>query len=134
MLQARLIRAKNILEIGTLGGYSTIWLANATPETRVTTLEINEEFARVARENWRVSGADVEGRIECVMGSALGSLEMLEREVEGGERGRFDMAFIDADKEHGWEYFDAAVRMCRSGAVVFVDNVVMVREILPLFL
>ncbi|KAH6663834.1 O-methyltransferas-like protein family 3 [Halenospora varia] len=123
MLQARMINAKNILEIGTLGGYSTIWLANATPETNVTTIEINEEFARVAKENWVVAG--VEGKIEQQLGSALDILPKLLEEVQLRKRPLYDMVFIDADKAQGLQYFDFAVKMCRPGAVIFVDNVVM---------
>ncbi|KAF4627104.1 hypothetical protein G7Y89_g11053 [Cudoniella acicularis] len=123
MLQARMINAKYILEIGTLGGYSTIWLVNATPDTKVTTIEINERFAQVARENWVTAG--VGGKIELKLGSALEVLPELLEEVKKGERSKFDMVFIDADKAKGLQYFDFAVKMCRKGACVFVDNVVM---------
>ncbi|KAH8652751.1 O-methyltransferase-like protein family 3 [Tricladium varicosporioides] len=123
MLQARMIGAKNILEIGTLGGYSTIWLANATPETNVTTIEINDYFAGVAKENWEAAG--VQEKIEQQYGSALEILPKLLESVKAGNRSLYDMVFIDADKAQGLQYFDFAVKMCRSGAVIFVDNVVM---------
>lgn len=122
MLQARMINAKNVLEVGTLGGYSTIWLASASKDVRVTTIEVDPEHADVARENF--SAADVRDRIDVLVGAGLDVLPRLIDEVTSGTRPPFDMVFIDADKVNSWNYFDLAVKMSRAGALVIVDNVV----------
>lgn len=122
MLQARLLRAAHILEVGTLGAYSTIWLAYASPNVYVTTVEVDERHARVARQNLEAAG--VSERVEIVVGRALDVLPRLRDEVERGEREGFEFVFVDADKENSWAYFDESVRMCRPGACVVVDNVV----------
>jgi len=116
-LLARAIGAGRILEIGTLGGYSTIWLARALPEGgRVITLEVNEKHAAVARAN--VERAGLANRVEVRLGAALDALPTL----AGGDA--FDFTFIDADKPNIPEYFDWAVRLARAGALIVVDNVV----------
>ncbi|OCK82936.1 O-methyltransferas-like protein family 3 [Lepidopterella palustris CBS 459.81] len=122
MLQAQLIHAKNILEIGTLGGYSTIWMASARPDIHVTTIEINEHHAAVARDN--LAKAGLSERVDVLLGSGLEVLPKLKAEVEAGTREKFNLVFIDADKENNWAYVDAAVGMCEAGACVIVDNVV----------
>jgi predicted O-methyltransferase YrrM len=121
-IQAKLIDAKHILEVGTLGGYSTIFLANASPETKVTTVEIDKKHAKVAREN--VDAAGVGDRVEIVLGGGLDVLPKLLDEVKEGKRPRWDLVFIDADKSSNWEYFDLAAQMSRPGACLIVDNVV----------
>ncbi|KAF2848833.1 O-methyltransferas-like protein family 3 [Plenodomus tracheiphilus IPT5] len=121
-LTARAIRAKNILEIGTLGGYSTIWLATSSPDAHVTSIEINEHNVSVARENLQMAG--VHGRVDVRLGAGVDVLAQLGREVAAGKQGKFQFVFIDADKENNWNYVDAALGMCESGAVVIVDNVV----------
>jgi predicted O-methyltransferase YrrM len=118
-LLARLCDARSILEVGTLGGYSTIWLARALPaDGRLVTLELAPAFARVAREN--VARAGVADRVEIRVGPALHSLEQLV--VEGD--GPFDLVFLDADKAGTPAYLDRALDLARPGSVIVADNVV----------
>ncbi|HET6964702.1 MAG TPA: O-methyltransferase [Acidimicrobiales bacterium] len=118
-LLARSVGARRILEVGTLGGYSTIWLARALPEDgRLVTLEIDGDHARVARAN--LDRAGVVGRVEIRLGPALETMAALA--LEGEEP--FDLVFIDADKENIPAYFDWAVKLSRSGGVIITDNVV----------
>ncbi|KAL8928051.1 MAG: hypothetical protein Q9172_001106 [Xanthocarpia lactea] len=121
-LQCQIIDAKRILEIGTLGAYSTIWMASSNPEVRVVTLEIDPNTAEIARENIRFAG--LEDRIEVLVGAALDLLPRLAGEIEQGKRDRFDFSFIDADKANALPYFDWAVKMTRPRGLVYVDNMV----------
>ena len=122
-LLARIRGARRILEIGTLGGYSTIWLARALPEGgRLVTLEYEPRHAEVARES--VAAAGLAERVEVRVGPALDLLPRL----EGGEP--FDFVFIDADKPPTADYFRWAVRLARPGAVIVVDNVVREGEVI----
>jgi predicted O-methyltransferase YrrM len=116
---ARLHHARAILEIGTLGAYSTIWLARALPPGgRLVTLEIDAGHAEVARANIARAGlADV---IELRLGPALETLEQLAAE----KRGPFDLVFIDADKPSNPDYFRWALKLTRRGSLIIVDNVV----------
>jgi predicted O-methyltransferase YrrM len=118
-LLARAQGARSILEIGTLGGYSTIWLARALPRGgRVITLENDPKHAEIARSNFARAGlADV---VELRLGPALETLPRLA--VEG--RGPFDLVFIDADKPSTPEYFAWALRLSKRGSLIIVDNVV----------
>jgi predicted O-methyltransferase YrrM len=122
LIQAKLLNAENILEVGTLGGYSTIFLANASPTTKVTTVEYNAHHAKVANENMAMAG--LSDRVQILNGAGLDILPKVLSEVREGKRPRFDMTFIDADKVNNWEYFDMAVDMSRPGGCVIVDNVV----------
>ncbi|MBK8914240.1 MAG: O-methyltransferase [Phycisphaerales bacterium] len=116
---ARGVGARRILEIGTLGGFSTIFLARALPaDGRVITLELNAHHAAVARRN--VDAAGVGERVEIRVGAALELLEEIERHAAGP----FDFSFIDADKANAAAYFSAALRLSRPGALIVVDNVV----------
>lgn len=118
-LLARIHGARRVLEIGTLGGYSTIWLARALPaDGRLVSLELSGDFARVAGEN--VSRAGLSDRVEIRVGPAIDSLEELR--AQAGEP--FDLAFIDADKQSTPEYFAAALELTRPGGVIVTDNVV----------
>jgi len=118
-LLARACGACNILEIGTLGGYSTIWLARALPaDGLLITLELDPKHAEVARAN--VAYAGLEPRIEVRRGLALDLLPALA--AEG--RPPFDLTFIDADKATSAEYFTWAVQLSRVGSVIVADNVV----------
>src|SRR3981081_3823729 len=118
-LLARLQGARKILEIGTLGGYSTIWLALALPaEGRVVTVEAVAKHARVAEAN--VANAGLAEIVEIRIGAALDTLPKLAEEGKGP----FDLTFIDADKERIPEYFRWALELSRPGSVVIVDNVV----------
>lgn len=121
-LQARLIRAKDILEVGTLGGYSTIWLATSTPDVRVTSVEVDSHHADVARAN--IKNAGVADKVEVRLGPGVEVLPQLAQEVKEGKRGKFQFVFIDADKENNWNYVDVAIGMCDPGACIIVDNVV----------
>jgi len=116
-LLALVAGARRVLEIGTLGGYSTIWLARALPPGgRLTTLEADPAHAAVARGNLTRAGLD--GRVEVRVGPALETLPLL-----AGE-GPFDLVFVDADKPNNPAYLDWAVRLSRPGALIVVDNVV----------
>jgi predicted O-methyltransferase YrrM len=112
---ARAIGARAILEVGTLGGYSTIALARALPaDGRLVTLEVNPAHAAVARTN--LEGAGVMDRVELIEGPALESLPKLS--------GPFDFVFLDADKPNNPAYFAHALRLARPGALIVIDNVV----------
>ena len=118
-LLAKMINAAKILEIGTLGGYSTLWLAKALPEGgKITTLEINAKHAVISRDN--VLSAGLASKVEIIVGPAKKTL------LEMAERGTsiFDMIFIDAEKENNPEYFDLALRLSGPGTVIVIDNVV----------
>jgi predicted O-methyltransferase YrrM len=118
-LLARIQGAQNILEIGTLGGYSTIWLARALPESgRLVTLEFNPRHADVARAN--LARAGVLERVDLILGPAIDSLPRLAQE----NRGPFDLIFIDADKPSTADYFAWALKLSRPGTVIVVDNAV----------
>jgi predicted O-methyltransferase YrrM len=130
MLLAVARGACNILEIGTLGGYSTIWLARALPpEGRLVTLEAVPTHARVARENIKRAGFGEGTRgpaIEVRLGRALDTLPQLE--AEG--RGPFDFVFIDANKSNYPEYFHWSLKLARVGTVIIADNVVRDGEVI----
>ncbi|MEO8876247.1 MAG: O-methyltransferase [Polyangiaceae bacterium] len=117
-LLARIRGAKSILEIGTLGGYSTIWLARALPaDGHLISLELHEKNAAVAREN--LARADVKNA-EVRVGRAVDSLQKLHDD----QHGPFDFIFIDADKPSNPDYFSWALKLSRSGTVIIIDNVV----------
>ncbi|HEM7879135.1 O-methyltransferase [Burkholderia contaminans] len=118
-LLATIRGARRILEVGTLGGYSTIWLARALPPGgTLVTLELNPDHAKVATQNIARAGfAEV---VTVVVGSAKDSLARL---VDAGET-PFDFIFIDADKDNNPVYLDAALKLSRPGTVIVVDNVV----------
>jgi predicted O-methyltransferase YrrM len=122
---ARAIGAKRILEVGTLGGYSTIWLARAlTPGGKLITLEHEPKHADVARANVARAGlADV---VEIRLGKAIESLPRIA--AEGG--GPFDLVFIDADKPGNADYFAWAMKLTRVGSLIIVDNVVRNGDVL----
>lgn len=116
---AQLRGARRVLEIGTLAGYSTIWLARALPvDGRLISLEVNPRYAAVARAS--IARAGLGDRVEVRVGHALEVLPQLV--AEGGDP--FDFVFIDADKSNAAVYFGWALRLMRDGGVVVVDNVV----------
>jgi predicted O-methyltransferase YrrM len=118
-LLARAIGAKAILEFGTLGGYSTIWLARALPEDgRLFTLEADPRYAEVARGN--VARAGVSDLVDLRVGPALDLLPALEAEGAGP----FDLTFVDADKIHTPDYFAWSLERSRPGSLIVADNVV----------
>ncbi len=123
-LMARMCGARRILEIGTLGGYSTIWLARALPpDGLLITLEYEPRHAAVAKDN--VNRAGLSGVVEVRVGAALETLPGVEKDGIGP----FDLIFIDADKPNIPEYFDWALRLSRVGSIVIVDNVVRDGEV-----
>lgn len=114
-LLARLVNARRILEVGTLGGYSTIWLARGLATGgRLVTLEAVQKHAEVARKN--IAKAALASVVEVRVGQALDTLPGIE--------GPIDLAFIDADKQNNAEYFRWALKLSRPGSVIVVDNVV----------
>lgn len=118
-LIARIHGARRILELGTLGGYSTILLARTLPaEGQLITLELSPDYAEVARAN--IARAGLADRVQIRVGPALESLRSLS--AEGAEP--FDLVFIDADKQGTREYAAAALELTRPGGVIIVDNVV----------
>ncbi len=118
-LLARLLGARAILEIGTLGGYSTIWLARALPAGgRMITLEADPKHTEVALGN--ISRAGLSDLVELRLGPALEELPKLEAESHGP----FDLIFIDADKSNTPEYFTWALKLSHLGSLIIVDNVV----------
>jgi predicted O-methyltransferase YrrM len=118
-LLARSIGARSILEIGALGGYSTIWLARAVaPDGAVVTLEANTSYAEVASAN--IARAGFAELVDVRVGAALDSLPPLAAE----QREPFDLVFIDADKQNTPEYFKATLELTRSGGLIVADNVI----------
>ncbi|PCH38228.1 O-methyltransferase family 3 protein [Wolfiporia cocos MD-104 SS10] len=116
-LVARSVGAKRILEVGTLGGFSTIWLARAVPEDgEVITCEISEKHAEVARNN--IANAGLASKVKIELGPAADTLAKLKPEPP------FDFIFIDADKPGNLTYFLEAKRLVKKGGVIIVDNVV----------
>jgi caffeoyl-CoA O-methyltransferase len=122
---ARTNNAKKVLEIGTLAGYSTIWLARALPKNgKLITLEYEPLHARVAQKN--IEHAGLESIVEIREGKAL---DLLPKLVEEGA-GPFDMIFIDADKAPYKEYFDWSLKLSRSGTLIVADNVIREGKVL----
>lgn len=118
-LMARMSGARRILELGTLGGYSTIWLARALPaDGKLITLEAEAKHASVAQAN--IERAGVASRVEIRLGLALDSLAQLERE----KAAPFDFIFIDADKPNIPEYVQWALKFSRTGTAIVIDNVI----------
>jgi predicted O-methyltransferase YrrM len=118
-LLARSLRAHRILELGTLGGYSSIWLARALePGGQLVTLEANAHYAQVAAAN--IERAGLQASVELRVGKGLDTLPVLA--AEAGEP--FDLVFIDADKIHTPDYFRWALQMTRAGSVIIADNVI----------
>jgi len=121
---ARVQSSRRILEIGTLGGYSAIWLARALPVGgRLITLEADQKAAKVARAN--IKRAGLARAVEVRLGRALDTLPELAKEREGP----FDLTFIDADKPNNPEYFRWALKLSRPGGLIIVDNVVREGEV-----
>lgn len=123
-LLVRITGARRVLEVGTLGGYSTIWMAQALPKGgRIVTLEYEAHHAAVARAN--IAQAGLSDRVDLRVGAALDSLPGLAAEGAGP----FDLVFIDADKPNNPGYLDWALRLTRKGGVIIVDNVVRGGEV-----
>jgi predicted O-methyltransferase YrrM len=124
-LLARAIGARTVLELGALGGYSTIWLARGVPaDGRVVTLEANAQHAEVARAN--VAQAGLAPAVDVRIGPALETLPQL---VADGA-GPFDLIFLDADKRHNPDYLEWSLALARPGTLIVADNVVRGGEVL----
>ena len=124
-LLAKTCNAKKILEIGTLAGYSTIWMARALPKSgKLITLESDSMHARVAKSN--VEKAGLSSIIDIRIGKALDLLS----QIEGNKEGPFDMIFIDADKPPYTEYFQWALKLSRPGTLIVADNVIREGKVL----
>ena len=124
-LLAKLSNAKKILEVGTLGGYSTIWMARALPENgKLVTLEIDPKHAEVAQQNFNRCG--LASKIDIRLGKAIDMLPQLLAEGAGP----FDMIFIDADKPPYTEYFQWALQLSRPGTLIIADNVIREGKVL----
>lgn len=122
-LLARLMGARKVLEIGTLAGYSTIWLGRAVgAEGRVITLEVDPAHAAVAREN--IARATLDTTVEVRVGKALETLPSLVASAP------FDIVFIDADKENNPDYFEWALRLVKPGSLIVIDNVIRSGDVL----
>jgi predicted O-methyltransferase YrrM len=128
-LLARSVKVRRILEFGTLGGYSAIWLARALPpDGLLITLEYEPKYAEVARAN--IAKAGLADMVDVWVGAALDALPRLAEELASGHAEPFDLVFIDADKKNNAEYFTASVRLTRPGGVIIVDNVVRGGDVL----
>jgi caffeoyl-CoA O-methyltransferase len=113
-LLMKMIGAKRVLELGTLGGYSTIWMARGLPDDgKLITLEYEKKHAEVAVNNFKRAG--LENKIEIILGSALESLDMLKGQ-------KFDFAFIDADKVNYPAYFEKVLALMNKGGIITADN------------
>jgi caffeoyl-CoA O-methyltransferase len=124
-LLALLCRANKILELGTLGGYSSIWMARALPPGgKLTTIELEPAYAEVARKN--IERAGLSEKVDIRIGKGLDVLPRLEAEGAGP----FDMVFIDADKPPYVEYFQHALRLSRPGTLIVADNVIREGKVL----
>lgn len=117
-LLVALIGARNTLEVGVFTGYSTLCVAGALPDDgRVVACDVSEEWTSVARRYWKEAG--LEGKIDLRLGPAAGTLDSL---IENGEKGRYDFAFIDADKENYARYYEQCLELVRPGGLIAVDN------------
>jgi predicted O-methyltransferase YrrM len=116
---ARMCGARAILEIGTLGGYSAIWMARAMPpDGRLITLEVDPDTAALARSN--IAHAGLDQVIDVRVGKALDTLPVVAAE----QHRPFDLVFIDADKQNNPGYFEWALKLTRPGSLIIIDNVV----------
>ena len=119
-LMAKMSRAKRVLEIGTLGGYSAIWLAKALPaDGHLVTLEISPENAKVAKSN--IKNAGFSHIVDVKVGPALDTLAQMEKDPSTEQ---FDLVFIDADKQNHHNYLQWSVKLGHVGTVIVLDNVV----------
>jgi len=124
-LFAKLVAAQSILEIGTLGGYSALWLARALPESgRLITLELDDRYADVAAAS--VQRAGLNGQVQIVRGDARDTLPVIIDEADQP----FDLVFLDADKVSYPVYYDLIMRRVRSGSLILADNVVRAGKVL----
>lgn len=119
----RMKKPRRILEIGTAVGYSALCFAAAFPETEIVSLEVSEEMYRTASAN--VDRCGLSGRIQIKLGDAVESLKELSGSVTDVDTAGFDLVFIDAAKGHYKEFWDGSIPLCRKGAVILSDNVLL---------
>lgn len=125
-LLVKLMGARRVLEIGTFTGYSSLCIATALPlHGTLITCDISKEWTAIARRYWEEAG--VAGRIELHLGPALNTLDKLL--AEGNER-KFDMIFIDADKENNLGYYEYALNLVRPGGLILIDNILWSGKVL----
>ncbi len=117
-LMAKIHQPKKILEIGTLGGYSTVWLAKAVPEAKMISLEINPHYVKLARKH--LEKYSLSHRVEIREGHGVDLLSQIAQKQEGP----FDLFFLDADKENNILYLDWAIHLSRPGSLILIDNVI----------
>ncbi len=126
---AQLIGAKNTLEFGTFTGYSALAVAEALPKDgRVTTLDRDPKATALAREFWKKSTHG--DKIELILGDAKETILRLESEIKNNIRPQYDLAFIDADKNGYETYYEACLKLVRTGGAILVDNVLWSGRIL----
>lgn len=117
-LLVSLMGARNTLEVGVFTGYSALCVAGALPEHgRIVACDVSEEWTSVARRYWNEAGLG--GKIDLRLAPAAETLASL---IKGGEKGRYDFAFIDADKENYAQYFEQCLELIRPGGLIAVDN------------
>ncbi|KAI5371164.1 Putative class I-like SAM-dependent O-methyltransferase [Septoria linicola] len=121
-LQCMLLNAKNALEVGTLGGYSTIWLASSSPDIRVTSIEVEAHNKEIAER--AIANANLSDRVEILLGPGVEVMPKIRAEVHDSKREKFDFVFIDADKQNNLTYLHEAIETTRSKGLIIVDNVV----------
>jgi caffeoyl-CoA O-methyltransferase len=118
-LLAEIAGVRSFLEVGTFTGYGTLWIALALPaDGRIVTCDLTDEYVRVGEPFWRQAG--VADKIDLRLAPALETLQALQ---DAGDAGRFDLAFIDADKESYEAYFEAVLPLLRTGGLLMIDNV-----------
>lgn len=129
-LQAKMIGAKHILELGTLGGYSAIWLARALPKTgRLVTIDNDVDAVDIARNNIRFAG--LTDKVEVKQGQALSFLEDLIKDIKSAQIPPFDLIFMDNDKQNYPAYLDRVTELLRPGGLLLADNVIRGGHVLP---
>jgi predicted O-methyltransferase YrrM len=117
-LLVQLMRAHRCLEVGTFTGYSALWVALALPaDGRLTACDVSAEWTSIGQRYWKEAG--VADKIDLHLAPALKTLDRL---IAQGEEGQYDFAFIDADKDNYWKYYERALRLLRPGGLIAVDN------------
>ncbi|PNS14812.1 hypothetical protein CAC42_2041 [Sphaceloma murrayae] len=121
-LQTKFLASKNVLEVGTLGGYSAIWFASSEAVEKLVTVDFNPKHTQVAKEN--ISNAGYSDKVEFITDTGMNALTKLRDQVKAGTRPQFDFVFIDADKENNHNYVKLSLDMTPVGACIIVDNIV----------